>query len=183
MLSSCGMARFQTKTCALWEPRLQQTECPLTNRLSYPGSNKCFNWTTHPSTILDNPSFNHSGQPILQPFWTTHPSTILDNQAFNHSGQPSLQPFWTTKPSNHLTPAPELEVISNRKKLSSYDVIRINIHIYIHIHSAPQVETFSVSKTFTRTPVRVSKMNAFARAQITFQILTSLQNTYTHTYT
>ena len=29
--------------------------------------------------------------------------------------------------------------------------------------------------TFTRTPVRVSKMNAVARAQLTFQILTLLE--------
>ena len=29
--------------------------------------------------------------------------------------------------------------------------------------------------TFTRTPVRVSKMNAGARAQLTFQMLTLLQ--------
>ena len=39
----------------------------------------------------------------------------------------------------------------------------------------PQVETFSVSDTFTRTPVRVSKMNAVARAQLTFQMLTLLK--------
>ena len=44
--------------------------------------------------------------------------------------------------------------------------------------SPPQVETFSVSKnheTFPRTPVRVSKMNAVARAQLTFQMLTLLK--------
>ena len=41
--------------------------------------------------------------------------------------------------------------------------------------SPRQVEIFSVSKTFTRLPVRVSKMNAFARAQLTFQMLTLLQ--------
>ena len=41
-----------------------------------------------------------------------------------------------------------------------------------------QVETFSASKNFdpfSRTPVRVSKMNAVARAQLTFQMLTLLQ--------
>ena len=32
--------------------------------------------------------------------------------------------------------------------------------------------------TFKRTPVRVSKMNAFARAQLTFQMLTLLKNIY-----
>ena len=36
--------------------------------------------------------------------------------------------------------------------------------------SPPQVDTFSVSKTFTRTPVRMSKMNAVVRAQLTFQM-------------
>ena len=39
-----------------------------------------------------------------------------------------------------------------------------------------QVEAFSVSKnTFTRTSVRVSKMNAVARAQLTFKMLTLLK--------
>ena len=32
------------------------------------------------------------------------------------------------------------------------------------------------SDTFTRTPVRVSKMNADARAQLTYQMLTLLKN-------
>ena len=47
--------------------------------------------------------------------------------------------------------------------------------------STPQVETFSVSKnfdTFTRTSVRVSKINAVARAQLTFQMLTLLPKHY-----
>ena len=34
--------------------------------------------------------------------------------------------------------------------------------------------------TFTRTPVRVSKMNAIARAQLTFQMLTLLQKYLYH---
>ena len=46
--------------------------------------------------------------------------------------------------------------------------------------SPPQVEDFSVSKTFTRTSVRVSKMNAVACAQITFQMLTLLQTYLYH---
>ena len=44
--------------------------------------------------------------------------------------------------------------------------------------SPSQVETFSVLKnfdTFTRTSVRVSKMNVVVRAQLTFQMLTLLQ--------
>ena len=41
--------------------------------------------------------------------------------------------------------------------------------------SPSQFETFSVSKTFTITSVRVSKLNAVARAQLTFQMLISLQ--------
>ena len=41
--------------------------------------------------------------------------------------------------------------------------------------SSPQVETFSVSKTLTLSrSVRVSKMNAVARAQLTFQMSTLL---------
>ena len=46
--------------------------------------------------------------------------------------------------------------------------------------SRPQVETFSVSKTFTRTSVRVSKMNAVARAQLTLQMLTLLKKYLYH---
>ena len=41
--------------------------------------------------------------------------------------------------------------------------------------SLPQAETFSVSKTLTIF-VHVSKMNAVARAQLTFQMLTLLEN-------
>ena len=44
--------------------------------------------------------------------------------------------------------------------------------------SPPQVETFSVSKTLTLSqehPIHVSKINAVARAQLTFQMLTLLQ--------
>ena len=52
--------------------------------------------------------------------------------------------------------------------------------------SPPQVETFSVSiknfDTFTRTPVHVSKMNAVARAQLTFQMLTLLLYIYIYIY-
>ena len=41
-------------------------------------------------------------------------------------------------------------------------------------YSPPQVDIFSVSKTdiFTRTSVRVSKMNAVVRAQLTIKMLT-----------
>ena len=46
--------------------------------------------------------------------------------------------------------------------------------------SLSQVETFSVSKTFTRTSVRESKMNAVARAQLTFQMLTLLKKYLYH---
>ena len=43
--------------------------------------------------------------------------------------------------------------------------------------SPAQVETFSVSKTLTltRTPIRVSQMNAATRTQLTFQMLILLQ--------
>ena len=44
--------------------------------------------------------------------------------------------------------------------------------------SPSQVETFYCLKNFdifTRTPVRVSKMNDVSRAQLTFQMLTLLQ--------
>ena len=41
--------------------------------------------------------------------------------------------------------------------------------------SPPQVECLKNFDTFTRTPIRVSKMNAVARAQLTFQMLTLLQ--------
>ena len=44
--------------------------------------------------------------------------------------------------------------------------------------SPPQVETFSVSKTFTRTPRPMSKMNAVARAKLTFQTLILLKKTH-----
>ena len=48
--------------------------------------------------------------------------------------------------------------------------------------SPPQVETFSVSKTLTLSQEHpfVSKMNAVVRAQLTFQMLTLLQNIYIH---
>ena len=45
----------------------------------------------------------------------------------------------------------------------------------------PQVETFSVSKNvdpFTRTSVRVPKMNAIVHAQLTFQIVILLQKQF-----
>ena len=43
--------------------------------------------------------------------------------------------------------------------------------------SPPQFDIFclKIFDTFKRTPVRVSKMNAVARAQLTFQVLTLLQ--------
>ena len=57
----------------------------------------------------------------------------------------------------------------------------LSIRIYPKVGSSspPKVETVSVSKkfdTFTRTSVRVSKMNGVARARLTFQMLTLLKN-------
>ena len=110
-ISNQDMRFVGTKTSANWMSAHKPTQLSrIKQKLQL--DNPSFNhsgqpilqpfWTSHPSTILDNPSFNHSGQPILQPFWTTHPSTILDNPSFNHSGQPILQPFWTTHPSTIL---------------------------------------------------------------------------------
>ena len=44
----------------------------------------------------------------------------------------------------------------------------------VGVSDPSQIETFSVSKTFARTCVRVSKMNAVACAQLTAQMLTVL---------